>query len=45
MGYNPISTDELSGRLALPVYELSGYLLELELLDCVTAVSGGYQRR
>jgi DNA processing protein len=45
MGYNPISTDELSGRLALPVYELSGYMLELELLDCVTAVSGGYQRR
>jgi DNA processing protein len=45
MGYNPISTDELSGRLALPVYELSSYMLELELLDCVIAVSGGYQRR
>ena len=44
MGYNPISPDALSERLAMPVYELSSYLLELELQDCVVAVTGGYQR-
>jgi DNA processing protein len=44
MGYNPISLDALSERLAMPVYELSSYLLELELQDCVVAVTGGYQR-
>jgi DNA processing protein len=44
MGYNPISLDALSERLAIPVYELSSYLLELELQHCVVAVAGGYQR-
>jgi DNA processing protein len=45
MGYSPISLDALSERLAIPVYELSSYLLELELQHCVVAVAGGYQRR
>jgi predicted Rossmann fold nucleotide-binding protein DprA/Smf involved in DNA uptake len=44
MGYNPISLDALSERLAMPIYELSSHLLELELQDCVVAVAGGYQR-
>jgi DNA processing protein len=44
MGYNPISLDTLSERVAMPIYELSSHLLELELQGCVIAVAGGYQR-
>jgi DNA processing protein len=45
MGYDSVSVDELSQRLTIPVHQLSGQLLELELLNCITAVAGGYQRR
>jgi predicted Rossmann fold nucleotide-binding protein DprA/Smf involved in DNA uptake len=44
MGYNPISIDALSERLAIPIDELSSRLLDLELQGWVVAVAGGYQR-
>jgi DNA processing protein len=44
MGYNPISIDALSERLAIPIDELSSRLLDLELQGWVIAVAGGYQR-
>ena len=45
MGFDVVTVDVLSERLALPVQHVLGCMVELELLDCVIATPGGYQRR
>lgn len=44
IGFDRVSTETLSQQISLNVEQLTVVLLELELLGCIEAVPGGYQK-
>ena len=45
LGYDPVTPDELAGRLTWPIERLTGLLLELELAGAVGQTAGGRFQR